>query len=139
VIGNRPNRADQVPPAGMRAEDWAATPLAGRALVLELLRRVAQVEARLKQTSRNSSKPPSSEPPRARPRPAKEPTGRQAGGQPGQEGHGRKLKPESEVDLLIEVRPERCGQCGAFLLGEDAEPERQQVTELPRFSPVVTE
>jgi transposase len=131
--------SDQVPPAGISAEDWAATPPAVRALVMELLRRLAQVEARLNQTSRNSSKPPSSDPPSARPRPAKEPTGRKSGGQPGHEGHGRKLKPESEVDQIIDVRPEHCGQCGTLLLGEDAEPERHQVTELPRITPVVTE
>jgi transposase len=110
-----------------------------RVLVMELLRRLAEVEARLNQTSRNSSKPPSSDPPQAKPRAAKAPTGRKSGGQPGHEGHSRQLKPESEVDQLIDVRPERCGQCGTLLLGEDAEPERHQVTELPRITPVVTE
>lgn len=131
--------SDQLPPAGITAEDWAATPAAVRALVMELLRRLAQVEARLNQTSRNSSKPPSSDPPSARPRATKELTGRKSGGQPGHEGHGRKLKPESEVDQIIDVRPEHCGQCGTLLLGEDTEPERHQVTELPRITPVVTE
>jgi transposase len=131
--------SDQLPPAGITAEDWAATPAAVRALVMELLQRLAQVEARLNQTSRNSSKPPSSDPPSARPRATKELTGRKSGGQPGHEGHGRKLKPESEVDQIIDVRPEHCGQCGTLLLGEDTEPERHQVTELPRITPVVTE
>jgi transposase len=131
--------SDQAPPAGISAEDWAATPPAVRALVMELLRRLAQVEARLNQTSRNSSQPPSSDPPQAKPRTTKAPTGRKSGGQPGHEGHGRKLKPESEVDRIIDVRPEHCGQCGPLLLGEDVEPERHQVTELPRLSPLVTE
>ena len=54
---------DQAPPTGISEEDWAATPLAVRALVMELLQRVAKLEARLNQTSRNSSKPPSSDPP----------------------------------------------------------------------------
>jgi len=130
---------DQSPPAGISAEDWAATPLAVRALVQELLRRLALVEERLNQTSRNSSKPPSSDPPSAKPRPAKAPTGRKSGGQPGHEGHGRSLKPESEVDQIIEVRAEQCGQCGTLLLGDDPEPERHQVTELPRITPLVTE
>jgi transposase len=49
------------------------------------------------------------------------------------------LKPESEVEQIIDVRPAQCGQCGALLLGEDVEPERHQVTELPRIAPVVTE
>ena len=43
------------------------------------------------------------------------------------------------MDQIIDVRPESCGQCGTLLLGEDAEPERHQVTELPRIAPVVTE
>ena len=131
--------ANPTPPLGLSEEDWNATPVAVRVVVLELLQRVAQLEARLNQTSRNSSKPPSSDPPQAKPRAAKEPTGRKPGGQPGHEGHGRKLKPESEVDQIIDVRPEQCGQCGTLLLGEDAEPERHQVTEIPRSTPVVTE
>jgi hypothetical protein len=130
---------DQTPPPGISEEDWAATPLAVRTLVVALLQRLVKVETRLNQTSRNSSKPPSSDPPSARPRGMKDPSGRQSGGQPGHEGHGRKLKPESEVDQIIEVRPESCGQCGTLLLGEDPEPERHQVTELPRITPIVTE
>jgi transposase len=130
---------DQTPPPGISPEDWAATPVAVRVLVRELLRRVEQLEARLTQTSRNSSNPPSSDPPSARPRPAKEPTGRKSGGQPGHEGHGRKWKPESEVDEIIDVRPERCEQCGVLLLGDDNNPERHQVTELSRITPLVRE
>lgn len=130
---------DQAPPLGISQEDWTATPVAVRVLVRELLQRVERLEARLNQTSRNSSKPPSSDPPSAKPRPAQAPSGRPSGGQPGHEGHGRKLKPESEVDQIIDVRPESCGQCGTLLLGEDGEPERHQVTELPRITPIVTE
>jgi len=130
---------DQAPPPGISHEDWTATPVAVRVLVMELLRRVEQLEARLNQTSRNSSKPPSSDPPSAKPRAAKVPSGRTSGGQLGHEGHGRKLKPESEVDQIIDVRPEQCEQCGTLLLGEDAEPERHQVTDVPRVAPIVTE
>jgi transposase len=129
----------QSPPTGISAEDWAAPPPAVRGLVLELFKRLVEVEARLNQTSRNSSKPPSSDPPSAKLRPAKEPSGRKSGGQPGHTGFGRKLKPASEVDQIIEVRPEQCGQCGTLLLGADPAPERHQVTELPRITPVVTE
>jgi transposase len=131
--------SEQMPPVGISAEDWAATPLAVRALVMELLRRLADVEARLNQTSRNSSKPPSFDPPEAKSRLAKAPTGRKSGGQPGHEGHGRKLTPESDVDRIIDVRPEQCRQCGALLLGEDVAPERHQVTDFPRITPIVTE
>jgi len=131
--------ANPSPPLGISEEDWNATPIAVRVVVMELLQRVAQLEARLNQTSRNSSKPPSSDPPQAKPRAAKEPTGRKSGGQLGHEGHSRQLKPESEVDQIIDVRPEQCKQCGTLLLGEDATPERHQVTEVPRIVPVVTE
>ena len=130
---------DAVPPPGISAEDWAATPVAVRVLVTELLQRLAKLETQLKQTSQNSSKPPSSDPPQARPRRPKEPSGRKTGGQPGHTGHNRQLKPESAVDHIIDVRPERCGQCGTLLLGEDADPERHQVTDFPRITPVVTE
>jgi transposase len=130
---------DAMPPPGISAEDWAATPVAVRVLVMELLQRLAKLEAQLNQTSQNSSKPPSSDPPQARPRRTKEPSGRKTGGQPGHTGHSRQLKPESEVDHIIDVRPEQCGQCGTLLLGEDTEPERHQVTDFPRVTPVVTE
>ncbi len=130
---------EQAPPAGISGEDWAATPAAVRALVLGLVKRLAEVEARLNQTSRNSSNPPSSDPPSAPRRPTKEPSGRKPGGQPGHQGEGRKLKPVEDVDRVIEVRPERCGECGSLLLGEDPVPERHQVTDLPRIEPLVTE
>src|SRR5229473_426683 len=127
------------PPTGIPEEDWAATPLTVRALVVRLLERVAEVEARLNQTSRNSSNPPSSDPPSATGGPTKEPSGRKPGGQPGHQGEWRKLKPVEDVDRVIEVRPERCGECGSLLLGEDPVPERHQVTDLPRIEPLVTE
>jgi transposase len=127
------------PPLGISEEDWNATPIAVRVVVMELLQRIAQLEARLNQTSQNSSKPPSSDPPQAKPRATKEPRGRKSGGQPGHEGHGGKLKSESEVDQIIDVRPEHCEQWGTLLLGEDAEPQRHQVIEFPRVTPVVTE
>jgi transposase len=130
---------DAVPPPGISAEDWTATPIAVRVLVTELLQRLATLEARLNQTSQNSSKPPSSDPPQARSRRTTEPSGRKTGGQPGHTGHSRQWKPESEVDHIIDVRPESCGQCGTLLLGEDAEPERRQVMDFPRITPVVTE
>jgi transposase len=131
--------ADQTPPLGLSEEEWNATPVAVRVVVMGLLRRVEQLEARLNQTSQNSSKPPSSDPPSAKPRAAKVPSGRPSGGQPGHEGHGRKLKPESEVDQIIDVRPEQGGQCGRLLLGEDPAPERHQVTDIPRSTSGVTE
>ncbi len=137
------------PPPGITAQDWAVTPAAVQTLVRALLeviatveplkRRVAELETRLNQTSRNSSRPPSSDPPGAPPRPPAVPSKRKPGGQPGHPGRGRALKPVEDVDRLIDVRPESCAQCGTLLLGEDLDPVRHQVTDLPRIVPVVTE
>jgi len=110
--------ASEAPPGGISAEDWAAMPAAVHALVLTLLGRLARVEERLKQTSRNSSKPPSSDPPTLT-RPVRSPSGRKTGGQPGHPGHGRELKPVEEVDRIVDAKPAACGQCGSLLLGED--------------------
>lgn len=96
------------PPAGISPEDWAATPLSVRVLVMTLLGRLGRLEERGNQTSRNSSKPPSSDLP-AVGRPSRPPSGRGAGGQPGQVGHGRDLKQVEHVDRIIEVKPPRVG------------------------------
>ncbi len=57
----------------------------------------------------------------------------------GHAGHGRPLLPPEQVDQIVEIKPEACAQCGAALAGEDEEPARHQVSELPRSVPVVTE
>jgi transposase len=132
------SRDNLSPPAGIPAEDWATTPLSVRLFVITVLERMARLEERVNQTSHNSSKPPSSDPPSAV-RPRRQPSGRKAGGQPGHAGHGRVLKSEAEVDQVVDVRPTACGQCGALLLGEDAQPVRHQVTEIPPVKPIITE
>ena len=40
---------------------------------------------------------------------------------------------------MISVKPERCRRCQYPLQGEDSQPERHQVTEIPPIKPVVTE
>jgi hypothetical protein len=133
-------------PAGLSSADWNATPLAVREWVLawlgtveQLQQRVAELEERLNQNSRNSSKPPSADPPQTPPRPARPATGRSAGGQPGHTGHTRLHKAVSQVQTVIELRPTGCAACGALLLGDDPAAQRHQVTELPRIEPHVTE
>ena len=134
-------------------EDWNHTPLAVQAVVVTLWQQVqalqAQVEAleievaqlreRLGQHSRNSSRPPSSDPPHAPPRRKRTPSGRKRGGQKGHRGHGRRLKPPEQVDRIVVVKPTCCAQCGALLLGDDPQPARHQVTELPPVKPEVIE
>lgn len=80
-----------------------------------LLARIDELEARLKQDSGNSSKPPSSDLGRKR-KPPVEPSGRKRGGQPGHEGKTRDLVPESEVDAVVDRDPEQCERCAEPLV-----------------------
>lgn len=126
------------PPAGILPEDWAATPASVQRLVGILLERLGRLEERVNQTSRNSSKPPSSDPPSAV-RSGRQRSERKAGGQPGHAGHGRELKRVDQVEQVLELKPSACAQCGALLCGEDPQPVRHQVTDLPLVTPLVTE
>lgn len=92
---------------------------------------VAALRERLGQNSTNSSLPPSSDAPQHR-RPARrEASGTARGAQAGHQGRGRTLVPSEEVDHVIDYRPVRCRGCGRRLHGDDADPARRQVTELP--------
>jgi len=102
-------------------------------------KRILDLEARLNQNSRNSSKPPSSDPLSTPPRPSKPPSGRSPGGQPGHEGSTFKLVPVEEVDQVIPVKPQRCVGCGHRLSGDDPDPKRHQVTEIPPVKPIIIE
>jgi transposase len=129
------------------SERWERTPPAVQADLRALEASVAALEATVQQLreqrqqdSRTSSRPPSSEPPQAlTQRPRREPTGRRPGGQPGHEGHARAWVPVEEVDVVIPVKPEHCRRCQHPLQGEDAPPQRHQMTEIPPVKPVVTE
>jgi transposase len=126
---------------------WERIPPEAQAYIRALENRVAALEAtvqqlreQVQQTSRTSSRPPSSDPPQALgQRPRREPTGRRPGGQPGHAGQARALVPVEEVDVVVPVKPERCHHCQHLLPGEDPQPQRHQVTEIPPVKPVVTE
>ena len=126
-----------------------------RILVGELQAKIADLEGRLGQTSKNSSKPPSSDPnsvraekkltraerrvkareqlkAKTKANPAK------PGKQPGAEGHN--LDRVADPDLKVTHRPECCAGCGGGL--GDAEvvsSERRQVFDLPPIVVKVTE
>ena len=100
---------------------------------------IAELEERLRQNSRNSSRPPSSDSPAVAPPAPRPRSGRAPGGQPGHEGHHRLLLPVEEVDAVVSLKPPRCRWCRAPLRGEDPTPRRHQVTEVPRVRPQVTE
>ena len=73
--------------------------------------RIHELEARLGQTSANSSRPPSSDPPEAPARPKAPPSGRKRGGQPGHRGAYRALLSVEQVDEVIVLVPEACRHC----------------------------
>jgi transposase len=100
---------------------------------------VSRLREQINKNSRNSSKPPSSDGPQTPTRPKTESSGRKAGRQKVDHGHGRKLKPPEQVDRIVVRKPDTCQQCGALLLGEDPQPQRHQVSELPKAEPVITE
>lgn len=141
------------PELSISEEDWNRTPPAVQAVVMALWQQmqtlqaqgtalqaeVAQLREQLGRNSQNSSQPPSSDAPSAPSRPKRAPSGRKPGGQKGHPGHGRKLIPVEQVQHVIDLKPIQCHNCGALLLGEDAQPVRHQVTELPRVEPEVTE
>jgi transposase len=108
-------------------------------VVGQLQERVRQLEEQVGKNSRNSSKPPSSDPPYVKKAPPKEKGKRKRGGQPGHEGHGRGLKPPEEVTHFKISRASSCEVCGTLLMGEDPQPQRHQVCELPEIKPEIIE
>jgi transposase len=100
--------------------------------VERLEQRVAELETRLRQNSRNSSKPPSSDG-LAKPKPRRSRrrgSGRKPGGQPGSEGHH--LAQVEQPDLVVVHEPKRCEGCGESLAGAQlVGAERRQVFDLP--------
>src|SRR5947209_7888310 len=130
--------------------------------IVDLAARVREVEERLRrleeqarQDSRTSSRPPSSDPPRTRAQRRAEARAkakelmrregerREAGGQPGHPGAGRELRPEDQVDEIVDHYPEVCGGCGQRF-GEEQRQSggrfgRRQTCELPPISVIVTE
>jgi transposase len=102
-------------------------------------RRLAEIEAKVEKTSRNSNQPPSADglkkvPARSRPRGGKTPAG-----QPGHQGSTRQMV--ENPDRIQELRPMGpCPACGAALEDQPAIlKERRQQFDLPKPMYVVTE
>jgi len=148
------------PEMPISAEDWGKTPVAVQAVVIlfweenralkgqiaqlqnqleKLQTEVEKLRERVNKNSQNSSKPPSSDPPQKPRYPKPEPSGEKPGGQKGHHGHGRKLKGPEDVSRIVKSLPTVCKECGTLLLGEDSQPERHQVSELPKIKPEIVE
>jgi transposase len=102
-------------------------------------RRVAELEQRIGRNSTNSSGPPSTDPPSLKRRPPAPASGKRRGGRPGHPRHARPPVPPEAVRQVIECKPPRCRWCGDALAGDDPEPLRHQVAEVPPVRPVVDE
>jgi transposase len=130
--------------------------------ILDLAARVEQHEERLRrleeqarQDSRTSSRPPSTDPPKTRAQRRAEARAkakelmrregeqRKAGGQSGHRGAGRRLRPEDQVDEIVDHYPDACCGCGRRFdeaqRGPGGRFGRHQVAELPPLSVIVTE
>jgi hypothetical protein len=86
--------------------------------------------------SQNSSQPPSQDRPEQKPAVEPPPPPHQRGGQPGHRGHHRALV--DEVDEIVVYKPVSWARGGTWRLGDDPQPYRHQVTELPLVKPQVT-
>lgn len=117
------------------------------ALVAKQARRIDELEAiirglqaRLGQNSLNSSLPPSRDTKETREkRPRRGKGRRRRGGQKGHKRAKRELLPPEKVDGFESHRPTNCRRCGKLLGGDDPNPQRRQIFELPELRARVIE
>jgi transposase len=107
--------------------------------VIELRQQIQDLKARLDQNSTNSSKPPSTDPIGVKRKPPEPPSKKRRGGQKGHARRMRALVPPERVASVTDCKPAECRRCGHPLSGEDVEPRRHQVAELPPIEPEVHE
>ncbi|MHC5746286.1 MAG: IS66 family transposase [Nostoc sp.] len=133
--------------------DWEKTPANVKRLVEKMGQHIKESEEKLAEqeakqqelvekinrTSKNSSSPPSMNPLDAEKRPEKKKSGKKRGGQAGHKGHSRLLYELSECESVLNHHPETCRCCGEILLGEDANPYRHQIVEIPPIKPIIVE
>jgi transposase len=125
---------------GISEQDWQQTPPAVRAALSTLHAELAKIKEHLQLDSSNSSKPSSSDQPRnKRPKEGKKPSGKKRGGQAGHKGQYRKPSPPEDVSEFHIHKPEVCRHCGDALGGDDPNPYRWQVTEIPPIQLIITE
>jgi transposase len=120
-------------------EELAALVVELRAENLRLQARIAELEVRLGQNSRNSSRPPSSDGlDKPEPKSLRKRSGRKPGGQPGR--RGGTLCQSERPERIVWHEPVRCRGCGEGLAGvPEAGMERRQLFDLPPIAVEVTE
>ncbi|WP_261558307.1 IS66 family transposase [Frankia tisae] len=120
-------------------DELAALVVSLQADLARALARIAELEAQVAKTSRNSAKPPSSDGlAKPAPKSLRKKTGRRQGGQAGHPGSTLCLVDEPDVRLRHEPGP--CSGCGVSLAGRPvARVERRQVFDLPEMRAHVTE
>jgi transposase len=110
--------------------------------IAELKAEVASLRselARQGKTPQNSSLPPSTRHPHAKPVKPQAKSKNKRGGQPGHPKFERSLIPTEQCDEVVSLKPISCRRCGTTLAGDDREPLRHQVYEIPEIKPIVTE
>ena len=107
--------------------------------IAELKQQVQDLKARIDQNSTNSSRPPSTDPIGVKRKPPAPPSRKRRGGQKGHPRRMRALVPPDKLASVTDCKPTECRRCGHALSGEDAEPRRHQVAELPPIEPEVRE
>jgi transposase len=102
---------------------------------------LADTRAKLATNSTNSSLPPSSDRfhSKRRPPPAAGQPHKKSGGQPGHRRQPRLLVAADQVGQTIPCKPATCRRCGQPLAGNDLNPLRHQVAELPVVQPDIVE
>jgi transposase len=107
--------------------------------IIQLKKRIEELERLLGMNSRNSSKPPSSDPPgmtAALPRKLRR---KKRGARKGHQPHLRELMPEKFVKDRISLKPQVCTCGGTNIEETDEEPMRHQIVDIPPIEPQVTE
>ncbi len=101
---------------------------------------IRYIEEQLNQNSQNSSRPPSSDG-FVKPEKSQVQKKKKAQKKPSQGSYSRKKRKLYPIEACKEVYshvPEKCRHCGEELFGEDAQPYRHQIVEIPTRSPYIS-
>ncbi|MBS2967001.1 IS66 family transposase [Actinocrinis puniceicyclus] len=119
-------------------EELVALVVAQQEQITLLTARIAELEAALKQNSKNSSKPPSSDSPFVKPASLRKKGARRPGRPGGQPG--ATLEQVADPRYTVQYEPELCHSCGSGLAGAvEVGRERRRVFDLSELALEVTE